>query len=52
MNAKHKAPKAVTSHPKMLMEPMDAKLAGKKKIPVPIILPMTKDVAVQKPNMR
>jgi hypothetical protein len=52
MKAKHKAPKAVTSQPRMLMEPMEAKLAGKKKIPVPIIFPMTKEVAVQKPNIR
>ena len=50
--AKHNAPTAVANQPKILMDPIAPKFAGKKKIPVPIILPTTKDVAVQKPNIR
>lgn len=42
-------PAAVTTQPKRLMLPYFAKVDGNKKIPTPIILPITNDVAVISP---
>ena len=43
------APDAVKIHPKTLIPPNFARLAGKTKIPAPIIFPTIKDVAANKP---
>ena len=47
--AKIRAPVAVNNQPTMLILPNFAKLAGRTKIPAPIIFPTTKDVAANRP---
>ena len=46
--AKIRAPVAVSNQPTILILPNFAKLAGRTKIPAPIIFPTTKDVAANR----
>lgn len=46
------APAAVTTQPRMLMPPKPASELGSRKIPEPIMLPMTSAVAIQVPRPR